>query len=418
MTDTQRIRSAAEHFLPELTAFLDELIRFESLPGYEGPAMEWLYGKFVDIADECELVPVPEEITEDPDYSFTMDDRPYAGRPNLRAVLKGDGTGKSVILNAHVDVVPPSDGHERPFDPYVKDGCMYGRGAADDKGHVAVIWALFSIMKSLGLRPRGDVIAHIVIEEETGGNGTLAMIRRGEKADCCLNLDGGNNGNIYPSVRGAVWFTGTCYGRAGHSGAAGSTVSALKMAIEAMRIIEEYHGELLAETHGDDPLFADTPNPMPVTFGRLEAGDWPAMAPQKAVFQGVFGLLTTPKETVMRELVERVRTRGPEWLGDPGNFGMTFQYRHDMSRVDPESTFVRTLERCYREMGVDTKVGGFPASADTWFYTNLIGVPAVLTGMGGMGVAHTAWEHVDLNLLATLTAVMLAFVRDWCGMEG
>jgi len=415
MLDTTAIKTAARDFLPELTAFLDELVRFESLPGCEGPAMRWLYDRLRGVADECGLIPVPEEIVEDPDYSFTLDDRPYADRPNLRVALKGDGAGKSVILNAHVDVVPPSVGHKRPFDPFVADGCMYGRGTADDKGHVAAIWALFSIMKSLGVKPRGDIIAHIVIEEETGGNGTLAMIRRGETADCCLNLDGGDEGNIYTSVRGAVWFEGVCRGRAGHSGSAGTTVSALKMAIEAMRIIEDYHDDLLASTHAADPLFAGIPNPMPVTFGELHAGDWPAMAPGKAVFRGVFGLLTTPKETVMKEMEERVRTRGPEWLRD--HFGMSFPYRHDASRIDPSLPFVRTLERCYEEMGVDSKIGGFPASADTWFYTNTLGVPAVLTGMGGVGVAHTDREHVSLESLATLTGTLLAFVRDWCGVR-
>lgn len=414
MIDKDTVLKTCLGLQDETTAFLDRLLRFESIGGYEGPAMHWLYEQFQGLADECELVPVAEDIVNDPDYAFRLDERPYAGRPNLRVVLKGDGTGKSVIMNAHVDVVPPSIGQDRPFDPYVKDGVMYGRGACDDKGQVAAAWTLLKALKKLGLRPKGDIILHLVIEEETGGNGTLALIRRGEKADCCLDLEPCSN-NILASIRGAVWFTGTVYGRAGHSGSAGTTVSALKMAIEAIRIIEEYHDELLEKTHADDPLFLKFPNPMPVTFGQLTAGDWPAMAPQKAVFKGVFGLLTTPKEEVMREMVERVKTRGPEWLKD--NFEMTFQYRHDTSRVDPNLPFVQTLKSAYEAVGVKSEITAMPASADTWFYNNILGIPSVSTGAGELVNAHTARESVVLKELATETAALVLFVRDFCGVR-
>jgi len=412
MTDNDKILETCLELLDDTTAFLDKLTRFKSVSGYEGPAMKWIYEQFEGLADICELIPVPEEIVKDPDYGFRIDERPYEGRPNLRVVLKGDGTGKSVIFNAHVDVVPQSKGQERPYEPYIENGAMYGRGTCDDKAQVAVMCTILKAMKKLGIRPKGDVILHIVIEEETGGNGTLALIRRGEKADCCINLEPCSN-NILTSIRGAVWFTGIVYGQAGHSGASETTVSALSMAIEAMDIIEGYHDELLAETINDDPLFAAFENPMPVTFGQLVAGDWPAMAPEKAVFKGVFGFLTTPKEEVMRNMVDRVKTRGSEWLKD--NFEMTFQYRHDTSRIDPELPFVKILGQCYNEMGIQSEIGAMPASADAWFYTNILGIPALATGCGHLGDAHTKSEHVVLKEIAEESAVLTLFIKEWCG---
>jgi acetylornithine deacetylase len=394
-------------FQGETAAFLDKLLRFESVSGYEDSAMQWLYEQFRDVADECELVPVPEEIVNDLDYAFRTDDRPYKTRPNVRAVVRGSGNGKRVILNAHVDVVPPSIGQERPYDPYIRDGVLYGRGAADDKSQVAVIWTILKIMKKLGLRPPGDIIIHLVIEEETGGNGTLAFIRRGEKADYCVILEPCSN-TIVTSCRGAVWFTGIVHGLAGHSGSSHTTVSALKMAIEAMRIIEEYHDELLTKTHADDPLFLKFTNPMPVTFGQMSAGDWPAMVPQKAVFKGVFGMLTTPKEEVMREIVERVKSRGPEWLKD--HFEMTFQYRHDAARTDPGLPLIHKLMDCYTIMGVKPEITAQPASSDLWFYTNLMKIPAIMTGAGEVTDCHTATEKVMLRELSVEAAVIIQFL--------
>jgi len=415
MHNPEKILETCESLLDETVEFLDRLIRFESLPGYEGPAMHWVHEQFMELADICETVPVPESIVDDPDYAFTLDDRPYAGRPNVRAVMKGDGSGKSVIMNAHVDVVPPSDGHDRPFDPYIKDGMLYGRGAIDDKGMVAVMWMLFKAMRTLGIKPKGDIILHIVIEEETGGNGTLALVRRGEDADCCLNLEGCGLGRIFTSIRGALWFTLTCHGRAGHSGSAQTTVSALKTAIEAMRILEDYHDDLLERDRHNDPLFDEIPDPMPLTFGSMISGDWPAMAPQKAEVKGVLGILDTSKETVMREIRERLESKGSDWLRD--NYELTFEYRHDTSRVDPELPFVNVLKESFRDIGIEPEIAGLPASSDAWFYTNLVDIPTVLTGPGGIGTAHTDHECIVINELPVGTAAVLMFVIRWCGVR-
>ena len=147
MIEKEKILQTCDDLIVDTAIFLMRLIQFESTSGYEGPAMEWLYNQFKDISDECEPIPVPEDIVDDPDFGFRIDDRPYEGRPNLRVALKGDGTGKSVIFNAHVDVVPPSKGQLRPFDPYVDEGILYGRGACDDKGQVAVLWTVFKALK-------------------------------------------------------------------------------------------------------------------------------------------------------------------------------------------------------------------------------------------------------------------------------
>jgi acetylornithine deacetylase len=154
---------------------------------------------------------------------------------------------------------------------------------------------------------------------------------------------------------------------------------------------------------------------MPVTFGQNEGGDWPAMAPQKQVFKGVFGFLTTPKEVVMHELLNRVKTRGTEWLKE--NFEMTFQYRHDTSRIDPELPFVKALADSYRTMGVKSKIGAMPASTDACFYTNILGVPALATGCGSLGDAHTDQEKVRLKDVIASAAVMTQFIREWCGLR-
>lgn len=414
MYDTATILHTCRELKGDMIAFLERLMRFPSVSGYEGPAMVWLHDQMKPLADICELVPVPETIVDDPDYAFRLDDRPYAGRPNVRVVLKGESGQKKVLFNAHVDTVPPSRGQARPFDPLVRDGAMYGRGAVDDKGQVAALWTMLAAMKKLGVRPRGDVILHLVIEEETGGNGTLSMIRGSDSADCCINLEPCNN-HVMTSIRGAVWFTGKVTGRAGHSGSPGTTVSALDLAIEAMGILRDYHDELLRRTKSDDPLFAACDNPMPLTFGQLDAGDWPAMAPEYAEFKGVLGLLTTPKEQVMAEMIDRVKSHGSPWLKD--HFDMTFQYRHDTSRIDPGLPFVAMLQKSYHDYDIPSEITAMTGSTDAWFYTNQMGIPALATGCGNIANAHSKDEHVMLDDIVREAAVLIHFLDCFSGLE-
>lgn len=410
--DNRQLRAAIETHREDAVGLLCDLIRIPSVRGDEGQAMRLLHARMHAVVDERELVPVADAIQEDPDYSFRLPDITYADRPNLRVVRNGTGGGRSLIVNTHLDVVPASSGQDRPFDGRVENGVVFGRGACDCKGQAAMLYLALAAIKEMGIELKGDLIGHLVIEEECGGNGTLAFVRGDDRADAALVLEPSEL-KILPSIRGAVWFTVNVYGRAGHSGQAGRTVSALKEAMRAIEILEGYHGRLLAESRGH-PLYDAYDNPMPITFGTLEAGDWPAMAPRKATFKGVLGFLPTrTKEEVMREMEEVLKAEGGDWL--PDHFDMEFMYRHDCNEVPVDHPIVRTLERACLASGHAAEVGAMPASCDAWFYTNLIGVPAVVIGAGTLGVAHSSQEQIPVQSLADGAEVLARAIVDWCG---
>ncbi len=165
--------------------------------------------------------PINPEISASPHFSllhFTKTasrpegltpEQTYAGRSNLLCFLPGahrNDTGQSVALNAHLDVVAPY------IAPRVKKGIVHGRGACDDKGPVVSIIAALKVLSELmpeaGLQWNRNVLAMFVVEEETGGNGSLSLAGDRElKAFydsilvCeCTGL------KIHPANRGAVWF--------------------------------------------------------------------------------------------------------------------------------------------------------------------------------------------------------------------
>src|SRR3989475_3452770 len=92
-------------------------------------------------------------------------------RPNTYATLEGEEKGPWILMNGHVDVVPadPSGWSNDPFDPTIRNGQIYGRGAADMKGSDAcTIFSLKALVET-GAKFSGSIIPTFTTDEEVGG---------------------------------------------------------------------------------------------------------------------------------------------------------------------------------------------------------------------------------------------------------
>ncbi|HEV2330132.1 MAG TPA: M20/M25/M40 family metallo-hydrolase [Verrucomicrobiae bacterium] len=136
-------------------------------------------------------------------------EKTYAGRSNLVYIVPGQNNqerGQSIALNAHIDVVAPY------FPPRIRGGIVFGRGACDDKGPVAAIVTALRIlsaaMPQAGLRWNRNVVAMFVVEEETGGNGSLSLATDRELKRLYDSVLVGECAGlkVYPANRGAVWY--------------------------------------------------------------------------------------------------------------------------------------------------------------------------------------------------------------------
>ncbi len=417
--EENEINRILEGLKEDTVNFLCDLIRIPSTRGLEGPVARLIYNKFLNIIDKAELMTIPESFTSDPEYCWPLENFQYNDSHNVRLIMNGTKhlESLSLLLNAHMDVVPPSDKQTHAFNPQIQGDTILGRGACDDKGQIAVIYMLITAMKKLNLNPRGNIIVDFVVEEENGGNGTLFMTRHPFITDGAIVLEP-TEMEICAAVRGAVWFELTCYGRAGHSGSPEKTISALKKAILAMQAIENYHDQLLKESRGQNPLFDNYDNPMPVTFGVLESGNWPATTPSKAVIKGVFGFLPNMHvKDVQKGIREAVKNCGDDWLAE--NFEIKYDMlNNDGNELPVDHPLIEKIRQTQIDIGLPGKISAMTAACDAWQYANKLNIPTVVMGAGSLKkFAHTVNEQISIEEIMDCARTLFYFIEKWCGYE-
>ena len=135
---------------------LQKLIQFNTTnpPGDEAECIAYIRGLLSDAGIESTIL------------------AKTANRPNLIARIKGAGKAKPILLYGHVDVVTTENQkwEHPPFEGKLVDGVVWGRGALDMKGGVAMMLAAFLRVKAEGLQPAGDILLAIVSDEEAGGD--------------------------------------------------------------------------------------------------------------------------------------------------------------------------------------------------------------------------------------------------------
>jgi acetylornithine deacetylase/succinyl-diaminopimelate desuccinylase-like protein len=165
----------------DVVRLTQDLVRIDTSnpPGAETPAAELLAGYLSAAGVDCELV------------------GPDPARLNLVARLEGAGTGPSLMLMGHTDVVPAprEDWTVPPFEGRLRDGQLVGRGVADMKGELAARAVALAAMASSGERPGGDIVLVAEADEErnVGDVGMSWLVREREdlRCDFALNEGGG-----------------------------------------------------------------------------------------------------------------------------------------------------------------------------------------------------------------------------------
>jgi acetylornithine deacetylase len=415
-----------------LVAFLRELIAIPSLGGDESPAQlvvgDWM--RRVGLSADIWQINL-QALASHPDYSAEVARAEALG---VVGWLGGEepAQGRDLLLNGHVDVVPAGDESAwtaPPFAPTVRDGCVYGRGAADMKGGLCC--ALFAVkaIHEAGIGLLGRLSVASVVGEEDGGTGTLAMLLRGHRADGAIVVEPTRLA-VVPAQAGSLMFRLIVHGRSAHASVREEGVSAVeKFAplfvalrdLEAQRCGVSREGPAAVAGDPRDPLFARYRLPWPIEVGTLHSGDWGSSVPDTLVAEGRYGVAVGEEPAAARQAFEEAIARAAAadgWLRAHPPEVEWWGGRFDPALTDAADPVVTTLGGAVAAVsGVAPPLEGVPYGADLRLLVNVGRIPSVLFGPGDVRAAHMPDEHVPVGELHTAARALVLTALRFCGVR-
>jgi acetylornithine deacetylase len=343
--------------------------------------------------------------------------------PNVQDANVQPDNAPTVILNGHVDVVPPGDRHlwsQDPFDPRDTTGpdgrrAVFGRGACDMKGGLVSILAALKVLRESGYPRRGRVLVQFVVGEEDGGLGTFATVRRGHLGSVAL-IPEPTSCAIVPAAAGALTFRLTVPGLSAHGSSRLDGVSAL----EALWPVWQALRELEARRNADaGPLFDGIAMPFGISIGTVRAGDWASTVPDRLVAEGRYGVrLGEDVDDARKALVDAVAaacSRDPWLSGHPATVEF-FGGQFGSASTPVDHPLVQALSSAHwRSSGGGMAVThGLPAGTDLRLLA-AAGVPGAHYGPGSVRRAHAPDEFVPVAEVAQTARVLVDVVTQYCG---
>ena len=418
--DSKHLSSWVDDNRDLLISFLQDILRIPSVTGDEAAIQSFLAdyldreGFQVDV-----FVPSLDELKKHP--AFVPVSMSYDGRPNVVATLPGTGGGRSLLFNGHVDVIPegPESNWEHGcWSGDLADGRIYGRGASDMKSGVAAFTMALKVLKENGIKLKGDVIAEYVMDEELSGNGTLACVMKGYRADagiCCET----SSMNIQPASIGRIWFEIKIKGKAAGIQKRFEGVSAIELGYKVTKIVEDFESIRLGSV--SHPLYPNIEESIPCMVGVFESGSYASAFPDECTLKG--SLATVPGESsqaVMEEFRCFIIDRASEdpWMAQHPPQINFVGYFADPSEIDVNSPIVQCLAEAYRkELGKEAAISGRQGAADIRFLNSYGQTPTVIFGPGLTEQMHANNEWVAVDDYLNSIKVLVATLIEWCGVD-
>lgn len=415
-----RIAAAVDANWEKELAFLSALVRFPSVRGEEGPCQDWIAREFARRGWSVDRYTLADVDHAHPRWSPMVDTDP-AKHVQVVGTLRAPGSrGRSLILQGHVDVVPtgPLEGWATPpFEPTIRDGWMYGRGAGDMKCGVAAMVFALDALSDAGLAPAGDIFVQTVTEEEATGNGALSTLLRGYRADGCLIPEPTSHRFTRAHV-GAIWFRVRVSGRPVHVMSAQTGTNAIMSAIGVIHRLHAMTAEMNRRGR-DNPHFAHVTDPIKFNVGKIRGGDWASSTPAWCEFDCRLGLLPGDDVAAVRdEIVAAVAAAAREdaFLRDRPPEVLWNGFQAEAHAITPGTPVEDALSAAHAAVfGTQPADRHATGVNDTRFYERDYGIPSICYGPILVG-PHEFDERVDLASVKAITRVLAGFVAEWCGV--
>jgi succinyl-diaminopimelate desuccinylase len=326
------------------------------------------------------------------------------GRPNVWTVWEGNSPGRTLLFEAHTDVVTEGSAEEWEHSPFGAEragGRIYGRGACDTKGNLAAAVLAVRAIKDSGVAFPGTLILCHPVDEEGMMAGIKAFIENGhaEKVDAAVICEPEEN-QLCITQKGALRVEVTVRGRMAHGAMPLSGVNPVSRAARFVVAVEELEGEEI-ERHGEDP-FLGSPSLTPTILMGPDCGE-PQINVIPASAYVALDIRTVPSQS-HEDLVERLRDILARLKSEDPDFDATLEVIEERppTETPEDEPLVSAMSKAYEHLtGEEPRYNGVPGATDGTFLSAWANVPIVTTGAGNREIPHHADEWVDEEELLT-----------------
>ena len=399
----------------------DLLIRLVEAPttlGNEEPGQEIMEAAFEDCGLKARSVFLDAEaLREDEGASpFSWD---VEGKRNVVAGWPAGGSdGRSLILNGHVDVVPPAAEElwtNPPFKAVREGDWLYGRGAGDMKAGLAAMTGAVRALRRSGYAPAADVQLQSVVEEECTGHGALQCLLDGARADACVITEP-HPDHLTVAQVGVLWFNVDLAGVPAHAARASYLgFNAIDAAVEVLAALRRHEARL---NENPPPPYDVFEHPINLNPGVISGGDWPSTVAASCTLSCRIGLYPGESPEDARAGVEAAIAdavaASPRLAENPPRVRYD-GFSCEGSVVDEGEPLIRTLSEAYEKLhGERPPALATTATTDARHFVRN-GIPAACFGPRGERI-HGIDERVSLRSVVESAQVLGLFIRDWCGL--
>ena len=392
----------------ELIQFLRDLIRIPSVYRPDDPDgnEERAARHVAEYLEEAGFEVSTEEVTP--------------GRPNVWAVWNGDRPGKTILFEAHTDVV--TEGHageweHPPFEAGMAGNRIYGRGACDTKGNLAAAVMAVRAIKDSGISFAGRIVLCHPVDEEGMMSGIKHFIQNGhaDGVDGAVICEPEEN-QLCVAQKGAMRVEVRVRGRMAHGAMPESGVNPVTRAARLVVAFEELEKEEISR-HGEDHLLG-YPSITPTILLGPEGGE-PQINVIPASAYVALDIRTVPVQS-HKEITSRLEQCIVDLQSEDPDFDASLEVIEERpptatSRDDP---LALAMAAAYTRLTSEPpRYNGVPGATDGTFLHAWAGIPIVTTGAGGRTVPHHKDEWVDAEELLTTCKLYAATAIYFCEEE-
>jgi acetylornithine deacetylase/succinyl-diaminopimelate desuccinylase family protein len=404
MTPYEQLDAWIDAHFDEQVAFLQELIRVptDTPPGNNTPHAERAAELLANMGLSAEKYAVPEAEVH------------AAGLQSITNLLvtRAYGPGKTVLLNAHGDVVPPGEGWTKnPYGGEIEDGQIYGRAAAVSKCDFSTYAFAVRALEAVAKPTTGSVQLLFTYDEEFGGEVGPGWLLQKKIIHPDLMIAAGFSYQVITAHNGCLQMEVTVHGKMAHAAIPDSGVDALQAAVKILNALyaqNTLYKQITSDVEGITHPY--------LNIGMIEGGTNTNVIPGRVTFKLDRRMIPEENpalvEATLRDIIARTAAEQPGVTVDVKRMLLA----NAMKPLPGNQPLVDAIKQHGKAVfGEDIPALGTPLYTDVRLFCEA-GIPGVIYGAGPRTVlesnAKRADEHLALEDLRRATKVIARALSD------